>query len=102
MDAPRVRAILHDSNWSLHRLELMHDGTVLACFKAVRKNGYVGVKDTHLETARSLQEVWVALDGLKESSILIVLAMFMNCLVPIPYLPLTMLSCEQYSALYLC
>ena len=67
-------------------LELMRDGTVLACFTVAigEGEGPGNVRYTTLETSRSLHRVWVALHHLKESSILTELAMLKDCQVPIP------------------
>ncbi|EJK49720.1 hypothetical protein THAOC_31370 [Thalassiosira oceanica] len=62
----------------LNRLEVTQDGNVLACFPVVRSNGNANVRDTNLETARSAYQFlrWIAFHELKESSILIELAMW--------------------------
>ena len=85
-------------------LELMQDGNVFACFPVVSsvleaEDDYgFDVQNTNLETSRSLHQVlrWIAYHELKESSILIELAMWksringtmfvsrQNCRVPIP------------------
>ncbi|EJK55111.1 hypothetical protein THAOC_25188, partial [Thalassiosira oceanica] len=64
---------------NLRHLELLQDGDVLACFPVIRTephNGTYEVRDTNLETARSLYQVLqlIAFHELKESSILIELA----------------------------
>ncbi|EJK72815.1 hypothetical protein THAOC_05614 [Thalassiosira oceanica] len=87
---------------NLHRLELLQDGEVLACFPVVSQaeggNDLLKVQDTNLETARSLHKVLqlIAFHELKESSILIELAIWKSgidvatfapradCRVPIP------------------
>ncbi|EJK57856.1 hypothetical protein THAOC_22060 [Thalassiosira oceanica] len=63
----------------LDRLEVTQDGNVLACFPTIDMiNGYVHVRDTNLETARSVHRFlrWIAFHELKESTILIELAMW--------------------------
>ena len=67
-------------------LELMRDGTVLACFPVASGEGEGpgDVRYTTLESTRSLHRVWVALYDLRESSILMELAMMKDCQVPIP------------------
>ncbi|EJK45474.1 hypothetical protein THAOC_35908 [Thalassiosira oceanica] len=93
-----VEERIHD----LHRLELLQDGEVLACFPVVSQaeggNDQLKVQDTNLETARSLHKVLqlIAFHELKESSILIELAIWKSiidgatvapradCRVPIP------------------
>ncbi|EJK67437.1 hypothetical protein THAOC_11528, partial [Thalassiosira oceanica] len=63
---------------NLPRLELMQDGTILACFPVVSMNAKLNVQDTNLETARSLHRVLqlIAFHELKEASIVIDLAMW--------------------------
>ena len=70
----------------LRRLELTQDGNVLACFPVVSRasdaeagnDGAVGVQDTDNQTAESLHQVLrlISFHELKESSILIELAMW--------------------------
>ncbi|EJK55263.1 hypothetical protein THAOC_25020 [Thalassiosira oceanica] len=67
-------------------LELTRDGTVLACFpiSGSELEGAGNANLENLETTRSLHRVWTALRDLKESSILIDLAMLNHCRVPVP------------------
>ena len=62
----------------MDRLEVMQDGNVLACFPVVSRAPNFTVEDTNLETARNLHQIlqWIAFYELKESSILIELAMW--------------------------
>ena len=65
----------------LRRLEMMQDGTILACFPAavIRWSlGGIDVQDTDNQTAESLHQVLrlISFHELKESSILIELAMW--------------------------
>ncbi|EJK55806.1 hypothetical protein THAOC_24420, partial [Thalassiosira oceanica] len=63
----------------LRRLEITQDGTILACFPVIRRSfGCMHVKDTDNQTAESLHQVLrlISFHELKESSILIELAMW--------------------------
>ena len=83
------RVFVEERICNLRRLELTHDGNVLVCFPVV--SSFLGVEDdsndeelkydvqdTNLETASSLYRVLqlIAFHELKESSILIELAMW--------------------------
>ena len=87
------RSSIEERIHNLNLLELLHDGYVLACFPVVRMtqgdeseddSGYDSdyeafeVRDTNNQTARSLYQVLqlIAFHELKESSILIELAMW--------------------------
>ncbi|EJK73494.1 hypothetical protein THAOC_04880 [Thalassiosira oceanica] len=71
---------------AMNGLELTRDGTVLACFpvSGSELEGAGNAILENLETTRSLHRVWIALRDLKESSILIDLAMSKHCQVPVP------------------
>ena len=114
MLANECRNYVEERIRNLRWLELMLDGTVLACFPVVCNKAEDGsdddaedeaedeytydIQDTYLETARSLYQVLqlIAFHELKESSILIELAMWKSriegemvelradCRVPIP------------------
>jgi len=89
---PECRASVENRVRNLVRLELMHDGNILACFPLVRKEpdneseddsdtedgDIIKIQDTNLETARSVYQVLqlIAFHELKESSIVIELAMW--------------------------
>ena len=63
----------------LHRIELTQDGNILACFPVIRgTSGVMDVEDTNNQTAESLHQVLrlISFHELKESSILIELAMW--------------------------
>ncbi|EJK45086.1 hypothetical protein THAOC_36320 [Thalassiosira oceanica] len=62
----------------LRRLELARDLTILACFPFVRSSGKFHVQDTENQTAESVHKVLrlISFHELKESSILIELAMW--------------------------
>ncbi|EJK74236.1 hypothetical protein THAOC_04097 [Thalassiosira oceanica] len=62
----------------LRRLEMTQDGNILACFPLIRRPYWDSVKDTNDETAESLHQVLrlISFHELKESSILIELAMW--------------------------
>ncbi|EJK69388.1 hypothetical protein THAOC_09361 [Thalassiosira oceanica] len=62
----------------LRRLELTQDGNVLACFPLICRPYWNSVEDTNDETAESLHQVLqlISFHELKESSILIELAMW--------------------------
>lgn len=73
------RITVEERIWGLDRLEVMQDGSVLACFPVVSSRALdLTVEDTNLETARSIHQVvqWIAYHELKESSILIELAIW--------------------------
>ncbi|EJK60734.1 hypothetical protein THAOC_18859, partial [Thalassiosira oceanica] len=68
----------------LRRLELTQDGNILAGFPLIRGPfNFIFVDDTNDETAESLHQVlrWISFHELKESSILIELAMWKSSLV---------------------
>ncbi|EJK71117.1 hypothetical protein THAOC_07476 [Thalassiosira oceanica] len=81
---PECRVPVSNMILNLQRLDLMQNGNVLACFPVVCTDqdeyGYCtyGVLDTNVETARSLYRVLqlIAFHELKESSILIELALW--------------------------
>ncbi|EJK71512.1 hypothetical protein THAOC_07038, partial [Thalassiosira oceanica] len=63
----------------LHRVELAQDGSILACFPVIRRSsGGMDVEDTDNQTAQSLHQILrlISFHELKESSILIELAMW--------------------------
>ncbi|EJK72469.1 hypothetical protein THAOC_05998 [Thalassiosira oceanica] len=71
---------LHD----LRRVELTQDGNILACFPLIRlPSNWNSVEDANDETAESIHQVLrlIAFHELKESSILIELAMWKSSLV---------------------
>ncbi|EJK66143.1 hypothetical protein THAOC_12953, partial [Thalassiosira oceanica] len=68
----------------LRRLELTQDGNILTCFPLIRRSSnFYSVDDTNDETAESLHQVLrlISFHELKESSILIELAMWKSRLV---------------------
>ncbi|EJK75508.1 hypothetical protein THAOC_02765, partial [Thalassiosira oceanica] len=68
----------------LRRLELPQDGNILACFQLIHGgSGWNSVEDTNDETAESLHQILqlISFHELKESSILIELAMWKSRLV---------------------
>ena len=91
---PDCRVSVEEGIRNLHRLELMQDGTFLACFPVVsvasndeieddsddeaEDEDVIDIQDTDLETAGSLYKVLqlIAFHELRESSILIELAMW--------------------------
>ena len=89
---PECRVSVEERILNLPRLELMQDGNVLACFPLVSRepdddaadefdteeDSDADIQDTNNETARSVDQVlqWIAFHELKESSILIELAMW--------------------------
>ena len=97
------RVSVEERIYSLPRLEQIHDGNIFACFSVVHQAGEIfqdedtyEVQDINHETARSLCQVLqlIAFHELKESSIMIELAMWKSrinehraradCRVPIP------------------
>ena len=104
---PECRVLFEEGIRNLHRLELMQDGTFLACFPTVSiasndeteddPDNAFDVQDTNNQTASSLYQVLqlIAFHELRESSIMIELAMWKSsridydraradCRVPIP------------------
>ena len=75
---PECRVAVEERIGYLRRLELMQDGDILACFPVVHQAGDTFEVDDDLETARSLYQVlqWIAFYELKESSVLLELAMW--------------------------
>ncbi|EJK72049.1 hypothetical protein THAOC_06459, partial [Thalassiosira oceanica] len=67
----------------LSRLDLTQDGNILACFPLVHRSSWTSVEDTNDETAGSLHQVLrlISFHELKESTILIELAMWKSRLV---------------------
>ncbi|EJK44611.1 hypothetical protein THAOC_36836, partial [Thalassiosira oceanica] len=75
---PECRFSVQEGIRNLRRFELTQDGNVFACFSVVHQAGNTFDVEDDLETARSLYQViqWIAFYELKESSILIELAMW--------------------------
>jgi len=75
---PECRVSVEEGIRNLHRLELTQDGNVLVCFSVVHQAGDTFEIEDDFETAWSLYQFmqWIAFYELKESSILIELAMW--------------------------
>ncbi|EJK71026.1 hypothetical protein THAOC_07568 [Thalassiosira oceanica] len=86
---PECRVSVSNMILNLRHLDLKQDGNILACFPVIytdpndeTEDETYEVLDTHLETARSLYQVLqlIAFHELKESSILIELALWKSTL----------------------